>query len=279
MSSTTNSVAASIVAAKWKPHIVSTLADSGALGFGDLKRELESISNKVLANDLDALQEYGIVRRRVLSEDPLRVEYALTESGVALNELQQELTAWDDEYLGNDGATRILVADDDENMADLYATVLDDRYDVVTAGDGREALRMLDETIDLAIVDRRMPGLSGSEVATRRADLGIDCPIIICTSLRPDPSVLTLPIDEYLVKPISPAELREAVASVIARSDLSEREREYRALAARVESVSTNSASYQSATSSAFRDALERLEELGDDLDIDPEEQLVGGEM
>jgi DNA-binding HxlR family transcriptional regulator len=255
------STAAAIVAAKWKPRIVRELAAAGPAGFGDLKRRLGSVSNKVLADDLDALQEYGVVDRSVVSEEPLRVEYRLTEGGRALDTLLDDLSAWDESYLGG-GTTRILVADDDETMSDLYAAVLGKEYDVFRASNGREALSALDESVDLAVVDRRMPGLSGDEVANRCEELGIDCPIVVCTAFGPDESVLDLPIDAYLTKPVSPTELRETVVSVLARRGLTAREREYRALASRLEAVSEESPDPSARRSAAYRDALDRLESL-----------------
>lgn len=74
-------VTPSIVGKKWHPHIVAALLQGGPLGFNDLKDRVDGISDKVLSESLEDLQEHTIVDRTVIDDKPVRVEYSLTEWG------------------------------------------------------------------------------------------------------------------------------------------------------------------------------------------------------
>lgn len=86
-------VTATIVGKKWHPLIVATLIDDGSLGFNEIKERVEGISDKVLSESLDDLQERDLVERTVIDDKPVRVEYSLTEWG---EQLELVITAMDD---------------------------------------------------------------------------------------------------------------------------------------------------------------------------------------
>ncbi len=65
----------------------------------------------------------------------------------------------------------VLIAEDEPDLANLYTSRLEERYDVRTAYDGTEALEAIDGDIDVVLLDRRMPGLSG-DLASRRSESG-----------------------------------------------------------------------------------------------------------
>ena len=113
----------------------------------------------------------------------------------------------------------ILAVDDEPGLVDIYETWFSDRYEIRTAFGGREALSAFDESIDLVLLDRRMPGMSGDEVLeTVRAE-GHDCPVVMVTAVEPDEGMVELPFDEYVVKPIDRGELGEAIERALARAD------------------------------------------------------------
>lgn len=60
--------------------------------------------------------------------------------------------------------TTVLVVDDERGLADLYTIWLEDDYDVKTAYSGTEAIDAIDPTIDVALLDRQMPDVSGDDV-------------------------------------------------------------------------------------------------------------------
>jgi len=66
---------------------------------------------------------------------------------------------------------RVLIVDDEPDLADLYASWLPEQYAVVTAYDGRGALDALDGSVNVVLLDRRMPGMSGDEVVDVSVDV------------------------------------------------------------------------------------------------------------
>jgi len=119
---------------------------------------------------------------------------------------------------GNGPAT-VLIVDDEEDLVKLYASYLSDEYDVRTAGGGREALERLDPSVEVVLLDRRMPELSGDEVLRELRDRGFDCHVVMVTAVDPDVTIVELEFDDYLVKPVTGEDLRDAVERMLARRD------------------------------------------------------------
>jgi PAS domain S-box-containing protein len=109
----------------------------------------------------------------------------------------------------------VLVVDDQEDVADTHARMLEDRFAVRTAYSGEEALAAVDEAVDVAVLDRQMPDLNGVEVAEKIRDRGLDCRIMLFTGVEPDVDIIELEIDDYLTKPASQADLQESVEEVL----------------------------------------------------------------
>lgn len=104
----------------------------------------------------------------------------------------------------------VLLAEDDEALADLYAMYLDSHYNTKVAYNGKEALEKIDSSVDILLVDRHMPGYPGDDVlADVRAD-GWEGPIIFVTGMSPDATDEML-ADGYLKKPVDREELVAAV--------------------------------------------------------------------
>lgn len=116
----------------------------------------------------------------------------------------------------------ILVADDERPIADLYSRWLGEEYDVYTAYDGVEAMDYIDDSIDIALLDRDMPRASGDEVLESIRDQQLDCRIGMITAVEPDFDVLELGYDDYVVKPItSPEQLHDIVTTLGQRATYS----------------------------------------------------------
>jgi DNA-binding HxlR family transcriptional regulator len=92
---------AEVVCGKWTLLIVRDLAE-GSARFCELERSLEGISPRTLSLRLRALEEEGIVARDTYPEVPPRVEYALTEKGVALVPLIEDMRRYGTRWLGLD---------------------------------------------------------------------------------------------------------------------------------------------------------------------------------
>ncbi len=83
---------------KWHLRIVYYLLEDGPMGFSDLKAELSGVSSKMLSESLSTLQDADIVARDIVSDQPVRVTYSLTERGAALAPLVEDIIQWDTEY-------------------------------------------------------------------------------------------------------------------------------------------------------------------------------------
>ncbi|MEV0299423.1 helix-turn-helix domain-containing protein [Nocardia sp. NPDC050710] len=96
-----------VVGGKWKALILWELEENGVRRFGELRRGLPGVSEKMLIQQLRELEEDGIVTREVFPEIPPRVEYELTELGAALNTALRPLGAWGRDRIDRIGAARV----------------------------------------------------------------------------------------------------------------------------------------------------------------------------
>jgi len=116
---------------------------------------------------------------------------------------------------------KVLVVDDDVKTVELVRLYLDrDGYQVLTAYDGVEALRLARESYpDLIVLDLMLPDIDGLEVC-RILRHESDVPIIMLTARTTDQDKLTgldLGADDYVIKPFSPKELAARVRAVLRR--------------------------------------------------------------
>jgi DNA-binding response OmpR family regulator len=125
----------------------------------------------------------------------------------------------------------VLVADDDRHLADLYSVWLDENHDVRTAYGGAEAIEAIDEHVDVALVDRRMPRVSGEEVLEHVREANHDCRVAIVTGVEPDFDIIEMGVDEYIVKPVDRDEM--VVGSLVTRSEYDRKLQEFFALASK----------------------------------------------
>lgn len=88
-----------IISGKWNALILWTLGTEGTKRFGELKRSLPGVTQKMLTQQLRTLEKYGIVDRTVYPEVPPVVEYSLTEMGNKLMPIFKELDKWGKEYV------------------------------------------------------------------------------------------------------------------------------------------------------------------------------------
>jgi DNA-binding HxlR family transcriptional regulator len=88
-----------VVGGKWKPVVLWQLA-RGPRRFGELRRLVTGISEKMLIQELREMEADGIVARKDFREIPPRVEYSLTEFGVSLGDALRPLCDWGREHMG-----------------------------------------------------------------------------------------------------------------------------------------------------------------------------------
>lgn len=113
--------------------------------------------------------------------------------------------------MNTDESRTVLVVDDEESLAELYAEYLRDDYETVVAHTGGEALVKLTSEVDLMLLDRRMPGMSGDELLEHIQDWETNCQAIMVTAVDIGVDIIDMPCEGYLTKPISKDELLTAV--------------------------------------------------------------------
>jgi DNA-binding response OmpR family regulator len=160
----------------------------------------------------------------------------------------------------------VLVVDDEEGLADLYAIWLRDRYTVETAYDGEAALTALDEDVDVVLLDRQMPGVSGDDVLDTIRERGLDCRVAMVTAVEPELDIVDLGFDDYLRKPVDRETLRETVDRLLRRSAYDETVQRYFA-AARKHALLTESNDPSVTESAEFETLEDRLDDLRSRLD------------
>lgn len=121
----------------------------------------------------------------------------------------------------------VLVVDDEEGLAALYADWLETQYEVVVAHSGREALETVDPSIDVVLLDRRLGGISGDEVLEEIRDRGLETWVAMVTALDPDLDIVEMPFDAYVVKPVDREGVLGVVENLLTRSRFDAEVREY----------------------------------------------------
>lgn len=86
-----------LIGDKWKVLILRDLM-TGTKRFGELKKSVGGVSQKVLTSQLRDMEESGIVNRKVYAEVPPRVEYSLTDLGKSLNPILDAMKCWGEDY-------------------------------------------------------------------------------------------------------------------------------------------------------------------------------------
>jgi DNA-binding HxlR family transcriptional regulator len=87
-------LALQVIGGKWKPLILWHLGTDGTLRFGQLKRGMPAITQKMLTQQLRELEADGLVLRKVYAQVPPKVEYSLTELGDSVMPVLRQLCAW-----------------------------------------------------------------------------------------------------------------------------------------------------------------------------------------
>ena len=90
-------VTVSIVGGSWKLTIIQKLL-AGTRRFGELRREVGDVTDRVLTRQLRDLESDGLVHREVFAEVPLRVEYSLTPRGRTLQPLVEMMDQWGQQW-------------------------------------------------------------------------------------------------------------------------------------------------------------------------------------
>jgi DNA-binding HxlR family transcriptional regulator len=86
-----------VLGGKWKIHIL-TILYGGKKRFKELEREVSGISPKMLIKELKDLESVGVISRETFNTVPITVEYSLTENGLTLKPLLNQMIEWSEEF-------------------------------------------------------------------------------------------------------------------------------------------------------------------------------------
>lgn len=86
-----------LISDKWKVLILRDLL-TGTKRFGELKKSIGQVSQKVLTAQLRQMEESGLVNRKVYAEVPPKVEYSLTDLGHSLKPIMDAMWTWGEHY-------------------------------------------------------------------------------------------------------------------------------------------------------------------------------------
>lgn len=160
----------------------------------------------------------------------------------------------------------VLIVDDDEEVVELYEQWLSDVYDIRTAADGEDAMSALDD-VDVALLDRRLPGLSGDDVAAEIARRDENCMTAMVTGVEPDVDILQISCGEYLVKPVDRDQLIETIERLRKRARYDDRLAECAALAAKRGAIEAAHHEAELQTNQEYKDLCAEINRLLDELD------------
>jgi DNA-binding HxlR family transcriptional regulator len=85
----------SLIDGKWKGVILHHLLE-GTLRFGELRRRMPNVTQRMLTNQLRELEEDGLIARKIYAQVPPRVDYSMTERGRSLQPVITALKSWGD---------------------------------------------------------------------------------------------------------------------------------------------------------------------------------------
>ena len=108
-----------VIGDRWKVKIVESLLD-GTQRFGELKKSVGNITQKVLTSTLRKLEEHGVLIRKVYAQIPPKVEYRLTALGKKLKPMIDSMIEWGTEYTSKMGgiSKKWFVSDNTEEKKD-----------------------------------------------------------------------------------------------------------------------------------------------------------------
>ncbi|MFC7200548.1 response regulator transcription factor [Halospeciosus flavus] len=112
----------------------------------------------------------------------------------------------------------VVMVVDDEELTETVQLWLEPHWDVVLAHDGDEAVEEYGPHVDVVLLDRRMPTVSGSTALQRIRSQDGEARVAMMTAVEPDFDIADMEFDMYVRKPVSQNELVESVTELLRRT-------------------------------------------------------------
>jgi DNA-binding response OmpR family regulator len=161
----------------------------------------------------------------------------------------------------------VLVVEDEQALIGLYVRWLEEDYDVRTAKGGMEALEAFDEDVDIVLMDRLMPGMSGDEVLEAVRNRSGDVKVAMVTAVEPDFEVITMGFDDYLTKPIQREQLLETIRRLLSRTEYADLEQELYSLVSKQAVLESSKPAEQLEQSEEYADLQAEIASIRAELD------------
>ena len=160
----------------------------------------------------------------------------------------------------------VLIVEDEPDVAETYRLWLETEYEVRTAQNGDAGLEELDSDVDVVLLDRMMPGLSGDEVLEHIREDDLECRVAMVTAVEPDFDILEMGFDAYLSKPIKSDQLEETVENLLERSEYDSLLQEYYSLVEKQATLEASKSRAELAESAEYDRLNSEIDSLRDDL-------------
>jgi DNA-binding response OmpR family regulator len=161
----------------------------------------------------------------------------------------------------------VAIVEDERQLADLYAEWLSEEYEVRTAYRADEAMKVIDDDVDILLLDRRLPAASGDDILADVRDRGIECQVAMVTAVDPDFDIIDMGFDDYVVKPLEREDLRELVKRLLTRGLYNDEVREYFSLVSKRANLETAKSPTDLADDERYQELEAEIEALEDRLD------------
>ncbi|RXK51968.1 response regulator [Halorientalis pallida] len=161
----------------------------------------------------------------------------------------------------------VLVVDDEPDVADAYAAQLKQEYHVRTAYSGEEALTALGPDVDIVLLDRRMPDVSGDDVLEEIREEGYDCRVAMVTAVDPDFDIIEMPFDDYVIKPVSREDLFDTIERLLVCAEYEEKLQRYYSLTSKYATLLANKSNTELENSDEFHDLRDERDRVRTDLE------------
>lgn len=161
----------------------------------------------------------------------------------------------------------ILIVEDEEEVAEGYKLWLSGEYDVEIVADGQAALDRVDDDVDVMLLDRMMPKVSGAQVLEKVRERGIDCRIAMVSAVEPDFDVIAMGFDAYITKPPEREELLDTVEQLLKRAALGDEMQEYHSMMARRGALEAQKTEQELAESEQYQQLLDEIDTKREQVD------------